>query len=59
MIHADYEKQLTNQLLAYSLFVYQVAPDEMLNRYLEIVENPNREVLVTGVAKQWIRHCNR
>ncbi|MDP4268306.1 MAG: hypothetical protein Q8880_12855 [Bacteroidota bacterium] len=33
---ADYEQQMTNQIIAYALFTYKDVPDEKLNQYIEV-----------------------
>jgi len=37
---ANFEQQMANQFLAYSLFTYKNVPDEKLNRYIEVWKTP-------------------
>jgi len=51
--NADYEKQMTNQMLAYSLFVYKDVPDEKLNRYLEVWKTPTGKYCMDRIMKAY------
>ena len=37
---ANFEQQLTNQIIAYALFTYKDVPDEKLNLYIEVWKTP-------------------
>jgi hypothetical protein len=37
---ANFEQQMTNQIIAYALFTYKDVPDEKLNQYIEVWKTP-------------------
>ena len=53
MFNADFEKQMTNQMLAYSLFVYKDVNDEKLNSYLEVWKTPTGKYCMDRIMKAY------
>jgi len=53
MFNADFEKQMTNQMLAYSLFVYKDVNDEKLNSYLEVWKTPTGKYCIDKIVKAY------
>ena len=53
VFNAEYEKKMTNQMLAYSLFVYKDVPDEKLNRYLEVWKTPTGKYCIDMIVKAY------
>jgi hypothetical protein len=37
---ANFEQQMTNQIIAYALFTYKDVPDEKMNQYIEVWKTP-------------------
>ena len=50
-IPANFQQQMTNQLVASMLFTYQSVPDEKLNRYIESWKNPTGKYCINLIMK--------
>jgi hypothetical protein len=48
---ANFQQQMTNQLVGSMLFSYQNVPDEKLNRYIEIWEKPTGKYCIDLILK--------
>jgi len=52
-LQGDLAKQLTNQLIAYSIFIYKDVPDEKMNHYLEVWKSPTGKYCIDQLMKAY------
>ena len=52
-LQGDLAKQLTNQLIAYSIFIYKDVPDEKMDHYLEVWKSPTGKYCIDQLMKAY------
>jgi phosphatidate phosphatase PAH1 len=52
-LQGDSGKQLTNQLIAYSIFIYKDVSDEKMNHYLEVWKSPTGKYCIYQLMKAY------